>query len=193
MRKLFLIVLLCATLPSFAQRHIPGTVGLEIDAGFLDHFKFQKEDQSGFFGSAALSKFTDAGNYWKYGYTQTLRYYKPIEDMKLVNVQQYTGDIAYFGNLLSNRGSDIYLNFGGGGTLGYESINNGVSSIAPGVALNEDSRFLYGALIGLDTEIYLSDHFVLMARAAQRWYPSSDVSKWNFNAGIGIKFIIVTR
>lgn len=193
MKKLFLIALLCASLPLFAQRHIPGTMGLEIDAGFLDRFKLKKEDKAGYFASIALSKFTPAGNYWKYGYTQTLRYYRPVPELKLVNVQQYTGDLAYYGDILSNRGSDIYVNLGAGASIGYERINNGVNSVAPGVVLTQDSRFIYGPFIGLDTEFYLSDKFVLLARAAQRWYPKSDVSQWNFNAGVGIKFIIVTR
>jgi hypothetical protein len=193
MKKLFLVALLCAALPTFAQRHITGTAGLEIDAGFLDRFKVKKEDKAGFFGSIALSKFTQAGNYWKYGYTHTLRYYKPVPDLNLVNVQQYVGDVSYYGDILSNRGSDVYVNLGGGASVGYERINNGVRTVAPGISLTQDNKFLYGAFIGLDTEFYLSDHFVLLARAAQRWYPSSDVSNWNFNAGIGVKFIIVTR
>lgn len=193
MKKLLFVALICAALPSFAQRHIPGTSGLEISAGFLDRFKFEKADKVGYFGSIALSKFNQRGNYWKYGYTQTLRYYRPDPNLKLVNVQQYVGDLSYFGELLSNRGSDVYVNIGGGASVGYEQINNGVRTVAPGISLTQDNKFLYGALIGLDTEFYLTDRFVLLARASQRWYPSSEVSKFNFNAGIGVKFILITR
>lgn len=193
MRKLFIIALLCATLPAIAQRHVPGTTGLELDAGFLDRFKTKNVDNAGYFGSLYLSNYNENGSYWKYGYTQTIRYFTPVSTHTLVNVQQYVGDLTYFKPVLSNRGSDFYLNLGAGGTLGYERINDGNNLVEPGAVIQQQSRTIYGGLVGADLEFYLSDHFVILAKAAERWYPTSDITHFNFNAGIGLKFIIITR
>lgn len=193
MKKLFIIALLGATLPVFAQRHVPGLSGLELDAGFIDQFKAKKTDNSGYFGSVYLSKYTPNGGYWKYGYNQTIRYYTPVSTHSFVNVKQYVGDLSFFKPVLTNSGSDFYLNLGAGGSAGYESVNDGVKLVEPGAVLVQQSRVIYGGFVGTDLEFYLSDHFILLAKAAERWYPSSTVSKFNFNAGIGVKFIIITH
>lgn len=193
MKKLFIIALLCAALPAIAQRHEPGTTGLELDAGFLDHFKTKNVDNAGYFGSLYLSNYTENGNYWKYGYTQTIRYFTPVSTHTLVNVQQYVGDLSYFKPVLSNRGSDFYINIGAGGSLGYERVNEGNAFVEPGAFLVQKSKTIFGGFVGTDLEFYLSDHFILLAKAAERWYPTSTVTHFNFNAGIGIKFIIITH
>ncbi len=192
MKKL-VIIFLFFTYCSYGQRHIGGTLGLDLSCGFLDNFKFSKGDDSGFYGSVSLSKFMLNGGYWKYGYDYTLRYFNPDPNIASINVKQFLVNVNYFKDILSNRGSDVYLNLGAGLDAGYESINNGSRKVRNGVFINQRSRFLFGLGVVLDVELYFFDGFALLLKASERYHPLSDLSKFNFQAGAGLRFIIVTR
>lgn len=192
MKKL-VIIFLFFTHYGYGQRHIGGTLGLDLSAGFMNNFKLDKKDNAGFYGSISLSKFTKNGGYWKYGYDYTLRYFNPDVNIPSIDVKQFLANVNYFKDILSNRGSDVYLNLGAGLDAGYESINNGNRRIKNKVLINQRSRFIFGVGIALDVEIYFFDGFAFLLKASEKYHPLSDLSKFSFQVGTGLRFVIVTR
>jgi hypothetical protein len=186
-----LAVLLNIPMLASGQRHLDGTRHLEVTAGFVDHFRTGKQDNSGFYWNGSYSWFTKRITYWKVGYNGSIKYISSGPD--LVNVNRHLVEGLIYLPILHNQGRDFFINVGIGPNVGYEFINNGRSTLTDGSIVLDDNSFLYGLAAGVDGEIFLSDRVVFLLSLKERWLPQSDLKKFHMNMGAGLKFMIRTR
>lgn len=186
-----LVLLLLFPIIASGQRHLDGTRHLEVTAGFVDHFRTGKQDNSGLYWNAAYSWFTKRGTYWKVGYNGSIKYISSGPDLVNVNRQLVEG-LIYL-PILHNQGRDFFINVGIGPNIGYEFVNNGRSTLSDGSLVLDNNSFVYGLAAGVDGEIFLSDRIVFLLSVKERWLPQSDLKRFHMNMGAGIKFMIRTR
>lgn len=107
-----------------------------------------------------------------------------------VSYSDYLLSFAYFTPMYKTRDNSFMLFFGGGPSLGYESVNHGESNLLDGSMLTSKSSFLYGLYSGLNAEYYLSDSFSLFAAIDLYYHFGSQLGNVHFYSGVGIKYFL---
>ncbi len=103
----------------------------------------------------------------------------------------FTVQPGYFFKLWEQRSFKRYaLNIGGGGIIGYEVINNGNNLLENGAIIDAKSQFLYGAYVGLEGEITLSNDFSILLKANEYYHVNSDVGSYYPYGGIGLRYFL---
>lgn len=103
----------------------------------------------------------------------------------------FTVQPGYFIKVWEQKNFKKYaLNFGGGAIIGYEVINNGNSLLETGAVLEARSQFIYGAYLGLEGEITLSNDFSVLIKANEYYHANSDVGNFYPYAGIGLRYFL---
>ncbi len=103
----------------------------------------------------------------------------------------FTVQPGYFFKVWEQKNFKKYaLNLGGGGIFGYEVINNGNSILSNGAILDAKSQFIYGAFIGIEGEITLSNDFSLLIKANEYYHINSDVGKFYPYVGLGLRYFL---
>lgn len=103
----------------------------------------------------------------------------------------FTVQPGYFFKILEQRNFKRYaLNIGGGAIIGYEVINNGNSLLETGAVIDAKSQFIYGAYVGLEGELTLSNDFSLLVKANEYYHVNSDVGNFYPYAGIGLRYFL---
>ena len=103
----------------------------------------------------------------------------------------FTVQPGYFIKVWEQKNFKKYaLNFGGGAIIGYEIINNGNSLLETGAVLEARSQFIYGAYLGLEGEITLSNDFSVLIKANEYYHANSEVGNFYPYAGIGLRYFL---
>jgi len=190
MKKLFLmtVLLLLVTVSSFAQRYIPGQKAIQLTLGAVDGFKLKQQDGQAFSIGIAISKYTKGTNRWIYGGEFLQKYfgYKNI----YIPLNQFTAEAGYYHKLLADPSKTFFFSIGGSLLAGYETINWGDKQLRDGASIENKDAFLFGASLGLETECFISDRYVLLLGIKERYLPTSSVSDFHFQLSLGIKIII---
>ena len=183
MRYVIISLLLALTVSLQAQRRLHGQQGLQATIGTVDGFKTNH-----LHAGVALSQFTKNGHQWTFG-AEYLRKKLPYK-AQWVPVEQFTGEAGYYRTLLSDFSKTFFVSAGLSGMAGYEWVNRDKPLLFDGSTLLSKSKFLYGAAISFEIETYLSDGIIFLTGCRLRILPSSTVSKFHYQLGIGLKFII---
>ena len=96
-------------------------------------------------------------------------------------------NVGYFYKLYQDRYNRFTFSVGGGGLVGYETVNNGDKELSNGSLITAENNIVYGAFGGLDVSYYLTDTLALMAVANQFYHMNSDIGNSYFYGGIGVK------
>ena len=115
--------------------------------------------------------------------------YKYNSDIK-IPYNEFTFNIGYFKSVFKNRTEAFKVSVGIGAVGGYEAINNGENELTNGAVLETKSGFIYGAFIGLDTDIYLNDKFSFIVKANEYYHVNSDLGNFIPYAGIGLRIFL---
>ncbi|NDV80107.1 conjugal transfer protein TraO [Dysgonomonas sp. 511] len=171
-----------------AQRYLPGQKGIQVMGGFVDGFTLEKKDGQAFFGGLALSTYTKNGNRWVFGagYMQKSHKYKDI----LIPVSQITAEGGYYLNFLSDPSKTFFFSIGAFAMAGYETVNWGKELLFDGATITTEDNFLYGGAVSFEIETFLSDRFALLFNARERILFGSEINKFHFQIGVGVKVII---
>lgn len=103
----------------------------------------------------------------------------------------FTVQPGYFMKIWEQRNFKKYaLNFGGGAIIGYEVINNGNSLLETGAVLDARSKFIYGAFLGMEGELALSNDFSILLKVNEYYHANSDVGNFYPYAGIGLRYFL---
>jgi len=194
MNRIVLIISLAFFLSLFfsgqaaAQRYLPGQRGLQLTASAVDGFHPGGGDKQGFAFDIGMATYNQSGDRWVLsgGYLQKKRDYAG----QSIPVCQFTGELGYYKKFLSDHSKTVFFSAGASAMAGYETINWGESLLDDGATLMNKDRFLYGGAIGLEIETFITDRLVLLVSARERILYGSTVSKFRFQTGIGIKYII---
>lgn len=190
MKKIFLFLVLI-TVCSYgikAQRFLPGMKGIQINASAVDKFRLRNGDGQAFAGGISLSTYMRNGNRWVFGVEYLQKKYEQYQS--LIPVSQFTGEAGYYLNFLSDGGKTVHFSIGLSALAGYETVNWGRKMLPDGARLEHKDKFLYGGALTIEMETYLSDKVILLLHARERFLPSSSVSDFHFQYGLGLKFII---
>jgi hypothetical protein len=82
---------------------------------------------------------------------------------------------------------NIYIENDKGELIKVEKPNPGESYFVNTTIKN---RFLYGLFVGLETEIFLSNRFILILNTKARYLRKSFIKDFQLNYGIGFKYIL---
>lgn len=187
---LFIIVASLALIgQANAQRCLPKMQGIQLTAGMTDGFYTRaNRNETGYYFGTALSSYTKGGNKWVFG-GEYLQKYNPYKNTRIPTVQ-FTAEGGYFRNVLSDPGKTFFLSIGGSALAGYETVNWGKKTLFDGALLTNKNAIIYGRILTLRLESYLSDQLVLLLNARERCLWASTTGHFHPQLGIGIKYII---
>lgn len=110
-----------------------------------------------------------------------------LSDVK-IPYNDFTVNAGYYKRIIKTKNNFFKISLGLGGIFGYESVNNGDRELENGALVMSESKFIYGAFAGLDTDIYLSDNFSAIIKANQYYHHNSDVGQFVPYLGAGIRY-----
>ncbi|RHV96005.1 conjugal transfer protein TraO [Culturomica massiliensis] len=192
MRKILCILSLFVVCLHFnqahAQRYLPGMKAIQLTAGMADDFHWSDKSDFAYHIGAAYSVYTKNANRWVIGgeYLEKRYDYKDIR----IPVQQFTAEGGYYLNFLSDRRKTFFLSAGLSALAGYETSNWGNKLLQDGSTLLNKDAFVYGGVLTLELETYLTDRWVLLLNVRERALFGSSIGKFHTQVGVGMKFII---
>lgn len=184
----YFLVAFCCILLSVnevsAQRYLPGQTGIQVTGGMTDgDYKLEN-----YHAGIAYSKYTRNGNRWLYGaeFLNTCSSYNSIQ----IPVNQFTGELGYYINLLSDKRKNFFFSLGVSAIAGYETVNWGDKKLMDGSLITDEDQFIYGGAISFEIESYLTDRIALLLNVKERILWGSDVKQFHNQIGLGIKYIL---
>ena len=102
---------------AYAQRYLPGMMGVELRGGFAGGSKGPLNYYTGF----AVSGYTKKANRWVAGAEYLLKNY----EYRTISVPraQFTAEGGYYLKFLSDPSKTLFLSIGGSALIGYETVN----------------------------------------------------------------------
>lgn len=193
MRKLafflFVVILVLFAGQAHAQRCLPKMKGIRLTAGMADGFysASSKNDAGCSFG-ASLATYTKGGHQWVLG-AEYLRRYHPYRDSR-IPVEQFTGEGGFFFGVLSDGSKTFFLSTGVSALAGYETVNGGRKLLFDGSTLRNKDGFLYGGVVTLQAETYLTDRLVLQLYGRERCLWRGSMGHFHTQYGVGLKIML---
>lgn len=92
---------------------------------------------------------------------------------------------------VNNQNNTFNIFLGGGLLAGYEYINDGNKYLPNGAELKAKSKFLYGGVIQIQSEIWLADDVYLTLQMAENIHINSDLGNFLFYGGAGIRLYLL--
>ena len=171
-----------------AQRYLPGMKGLQVTAGMADGVHWNSNTDFAYHIGAAYSVYTKNANRWVIGGEYLHKRYD-YKDMQ-IPVEQFTAEGGYYLKFLSDRRKIFFLSAGLSALAGYETSNRSEKLLPDDSTLLDKDCFIYGGVLTLELEAYLTDRVALLLNARERMLFGSDIGKFHTQVGIGLKFII---
>ena len=172
-----------------AQRCLSGMSAVEVRADMADGFYTGKSRNCGYALGATYSRFNSHANTWSIG-ADYLRTYRPYGERGRIPVVQFTGEVGFNLNIVSDYSQTFHL-YGGVSALGgYETVNWGKTVLRDGSTIQASDAFIYGGAISLSADFYLSDMFILGAHIKERFIFGNDTGHFQTLYGVHVKFII---
>ena len=171
-----------------AQRYPPGMKGLQVTAGMADGVHWNSNTDFAYHIGAAYSVYTKNANRWVIGGEYLHKRYD-YKDMQ-IPVEQFTAEGGYYLKFLSDRRKIFFLSAGLSALAGYETSNRSEKLLPDDSTLLDKDCFIYGGVLTLELEAYLTDRVALLLNARERMLFGSDIGKFHTQVGIGLKFII---
>ncbi len=185
---LLAFMLALCSVPATAQRLYKGQKAFGISAGFVDNYYFQKQDNAGYFGRFEYSSVTRHRNLWVFGVQGSVKYYQYLRS--LAAVSQFVGDIGYQVPVLHNYRYSYALSFQLGANGGYEAVNASDREFPNGAIVDARDRFIYGAYVGGNFKVYLSNRTALFVDFKERFLKGSDIADFHSNLGLGVQIML---
>lgn len=174
------------SLPSHAQRLIPGQRGIEV-VGSVPLIKGEKLFAKDNFGvGVSLTRYLKRENY-----TFVLAEYEQ-QNMPYRNYGIKLKDallhLGYMHPILSDNGKNVFL-YGGISALGgYEELNEDKKLLPDGATLLDRSRFVYGGAVHGSVEVFLTDRLLFLVKAQGRFLFGTDVHHFRPALSAGLRF-----
>lgn len=113
--------------------------------------------------------------------------YKIREDK--IGYNDITLNLGYSVPLYLTQDREFGIVLGSGATLGYEIVNgNKDLNLSNGSLILDESKFIYGAYVGLDFDYLINDRTTLFIKVNEYYHANSDLGKFVPFAGIGLRY-----
>lgn len=174
------------SLPSHAQRLIPGQKGIEV-VGSLPIIKGEKLFAKDNFGvGVSLTRYLKRENY-----TFVLAEYEqqnmPYRDYG-VKLKDALLHLGYMHPILSDNGKNVFLYGGTSALSGYEELNGDKKLLPDGATLLDRSRFVYGGAVHGSVEVFLTDRLLFLVKAQGCFLFGTDVHHFRPALSAGLRF-----
>lgn len=184
-----LVLFLLMSGNALAQRALPGMKGIQVTGGMVDGvYSYSNQSKAGYYFGAAMATYAGNGNKWVFGGEYLNRYY-PYKDT-CIPVAQFTAEGGYYLNILSDPSKTFFLSLGGSALAGYETSNWGKKALPDGATLINKDAFIYGGVVTLELETYLSDRIVLLLNARERALWGNTTGRFHMQFGAGVRLMI---
>lgn len=174
------------SLPSHAQRLIPGQRGIEV-VGSIPLIKGEKLFAKDNFGiGVSLTRYLKRENYTFVlaEYEQQNMPYREYE----VKLKDALLQVGYMHPILSDNGKNVFLYAGVSALGGYEELNGDKELLPDGATLLDRSRFVYGGAVHGSVEVFLTDRLLFLVKAQGRLPFGSDVHHFCPALSAGFRF-----
>ena len=189
MRRVFYMFVAVVSLALFsgqayAQRYLPGMMGVELRGGFAGSSK----GPLNYYTGMAMSGYTKKANRWVAGAEYLLKNYNYRN--VAVPRAQFTAEGGYYLKFLSDPSKTLFLSIGSSALIGCETVNWGNRMMHDGSRLLAGDAFLYGGALTLELETYITDRVVLLANIRERDLWGGSLGVFTTQFGLGLKIII---
>jgi hypothetical protein len=171
LKKTVTVMMLTLGITSFSQHHLKGSKFIEVGGGITKY---------GFFGDANFDMQIKPKLYVKSGLLAEFGNLKSSN----TKYQSYMLNVGSFYNLF-NLNHKLYVNGGGGAVVKLDNVD------AFDGAIQSNSKN-YGAYLGAETELFVSDKVAIGINAYQNFYLGKEKSVLSeskaFFVGLGLKF-----
>lgn len=174
------------SLPSHAQRLIPGQRGIEV-VGSIPLIKGEKLFAKDNFGiGVSLTRYLKRENYTFVlaEYEQQNMPYREYE----VKLKDALLQVGYMHPILSDNGKNVFLYAGVSALGGYEELNGDKELLPDGATLLDRSRFVYGGAVHGSVEVFLTDRLLFLVKAQGRFLFGTDVHHFRPALSAGLRF-----
>jgi len=187
--NLLLFIIICfIAVPMSAQRTLQGQRGLQLTAGTVNGINLNTNSPDfAYHAELAFSEYVKNANKWVFGVEYLEKNY-PYKSIKIPQ-SQLTADAGYYLNFLSDAHKIFFASVGASVFAGYETVNWGSKLLLDGATINDSDNFLYGGALTLEAEVYLTNRFVLVANARERFLQGSSIGKLNFQTALGVRYM----
>ena len=128
------------------------------------------------------------GHQWVFG-AEYLRRYHPYRESR-IPVEQFTGEVGFFCDVLSDVSKTFFLSAGVSALAGYEKVNGSKKLLFDGSTIRNKDGFVYGGAITLQAETYLTDRLVLLLYGRERCLWGGSTGHFHAQYGVGLKIMM---
>lgn len=175
LKLLFIAGLMLACVKSYAQYE--SAVGLNVGwtqggVGILGSYDIYLEK----------NQFLEIGGYFSFSEDQ----FKGTK----IPFNIYTLNLSYFYEFATTKDYQFRFYGGAGALAGYEVVNRGERMLPSGAIIQDDSKFLFGVGLSVDTEWIVDDKISIVLRLTEYYQPSSDLGVFIPYAGLGMRYLL---
>ncbi|WP_378173145.1 conjugal transfer protein TraO [Aquimarina sp. SS2-1] len=176
-KYLLVVFVLFSSISIYGQSH---KTALSLTGGYVD---------GGFGGLVTLDYKVNEFDYLQFNVQANFTNldYKNVD----VPVNLYAFNAGFFFDVLRNNKRTFALALGAGGTVGYESVNNGDEILENNLLLDFDpNTVVFGAYAGLDADIFLIPTIAINIKAQETYHFNSEIGEFSPYFGLGVKLIL---
>lgn len=179
-------VAMAFSLPSHAQRLIPGQRGIEVmgSVPLIKGEKFFAKDNFGV--GVSLTRYLKRENYSFVG-VEYEQQNMPYRDYG-VKLKDALLQVGYMHPILSDNGKNVFLYAGISALGGYEELNEDKKLLPDGATLLDRSRFVYGGAVHGSVEVFLTDRLLFLVKAQGRFLFGTGVHHFRPALSAGLRF-----
>lgn len=118
------------------------------------------------------------------------KYQTKTETQIKIPYNDFTVNAGYSTNILTNDRNTYNLNLCAGGVFGYETLNKGETELENGAILESRPGFIYGAYIGLELDVSITDAMSILVRGNEYYHANSKLGEFVPFIGAGLRIFL---
>lgn len=117
--------------------------------------------------------------------------YKTFDEQIIkIPYNEFTVNVGYSKNILTNDSNSYNVNLCGGGVFGYETLNKGETILENGATILSKPGFIYGAYLGIELDVSVTDATSVLLRGNEFYHSNSTLGQFLPFIGAGFRFYI---
>jgi hypothetical protein len=156
--------------------------GLHVTGGLIE--------RDGWTVNAGYSTYTKHKNRWVFSADYLQKNYA-YEAEQSIPLQEYSATGEFYKKLWSDVTRSFFISAGIGVLFGYETINNNRKLLNDGALIENADHYLYGATVGIESEYYYDNKYVVLIGLRERVAGGSTVNVFHTQFYVGLKIMLI--